>query len=319
MKLIIAPLTALSGYVSREFHYIIQSLVKSYGWRQIDMAHLQGDRRTLKSVLLESFGELPELILFWEGYNFLPERAKDVLELDCRKYIFVDDLHSRDGQTKYRKAISYLMCDAILSTYAYLFDQFFPEIAAKRDVVWIPHSACADFLIPFNNHAENAIFLSGAINHYYPLRQQMKSFYDNHTYPISYRSHPGYHYNYDHNKNRNVGRGFAEQINSHRAAFTDSLKFNYIVAKYFEIPATGSLLLADMSVSAAFSHLGFIEHEHYLPISSQNMEEVIRYALDEKNHAELDEIRNRGQALVWQKHRTDDRARLIDEVCQAKA
>lgn len=318
MKLIISELNALSRYVSREFHHIIKALIETYGWRHLDATELSGNSRSLKSILLESVGELPEIILFWEGYNFLPERAKDLLRLDSRKYIFADDLHWRDGHMRYRKFISYLLCDTVLSTYAYVFDQFFPEIARKREVVWIPHSASPDFLLRFNSHAENAIFLSGAINHYYPLRQQMKSLYDSRSYPISYHPHPGYHCGYDHRTNENVGNGFANKINSHKAAFTDCLIFNYIVAKYFEIPATGSLLLADMSVNAAFEQLGFIENEHYLPVSSDTLEEVIRYALDDSNHSKLDEIRKNGQALVWQKHTTGDRARLINETCRAK-
>jgi hypothetical protein len=319
LKLVISELNALSRYVSREFHFIIKALIENYGWRLVDMARLSGNSKPLKSILLESVGELPEDILFWEGYDFLPERAKDILGLDCRKYIFADDLHCRDGQARYRKFISYLLCDAVLSTYAYVFDQFFPEISAKREVVWVPHSASPDFLIRFNPDAENKIFLSGAINHYYPLRQQMKALYDKQAYPIFYHPHPGYHCDYNYDKNENVGRGLAKKINSHRAAFTDCLKFNYIVAKYFEIPATGSLLLADSSVSTAFEQLGFVENVHYLPVSSDSLEDVIRYTLDESNHTRLDRIRKKGQALVRQKHKTEDRARLIDEVCRGKA
>src|SRR5580765_328941 len=118
MKLIISELNALSRYVSREFHYIMQELIHGYGWKHIDTMELSKSAKPLRARLLEVFGELPDAILFWEGYNFLPERAKDLLELRCRKYIFADDLHWWDEQLKYRKTISYLLCDAILSTYA---------------------------------------------------------------------------------------------------------------------------------------------------------------------------------------------------------
>jgi glycosyl transferase family 1 len=319
MKLIISELNALARYVSREFHYVMQELIERYGWRHLETQELFKGAQPLKARLRELLGELPDIMLFWEGYEVLPERAKDLLELPCHKIIFADDLHWWNEQIRYRKVISYLLCDTILATYADAFAQFYPDIAIKRPVVWVPHSACADFLLAFNSDAENAIFLSGAINDYYPLRQQLKRLYDAQGYPIVYQPHPGYHCAYDYRRDKNVGRGYAEKINRRRAGFTDGLRFSYLVAKHFEIPATGALLLADEAVSVSFKRLGFIENLHYLPVSSGNLEAVIRYVIDEKNHQELDEIRQRGQALVWARHQTADRARLIDEACQATA
>ena len=74
-------------------------------------------------------------------------------------------------------------------------------------------------------------------------------------------------------------------------------------------------MLADNTISAPFRELGFVENMHYIPVSKENLEEKIKYVLNEKHHLELDEIRKRGQALVWEKHTTNDRARLIDTVC----
>ncbi len=45
------------------------------------------------------------------------------------------------------------------------------------------------------------------------------------------------------------------------------------------------------------------------------MEEKIESVLDERNHPELDRVRKRGQALVWDRHTTTDRAKLIDDIC----
>ncbi|MEN3334316.1 MAG: hypothetical protein V7641_3681 [Blastocatellia bacterium] len=319
MKLLISEMNALARYVSREFYYVMQELIHRYGWQHLEMGELFKGTKPLKARLRELLGGLPDAILFWEGYHVLPERAKDLLELDCHKIIFADDLHWWNEQIRYRKVISYLLCDTILATYADVFEQFYPEVARKKSLVWVPHSAGRDFLLEFNPQAENTIFLSGAINEYYPLRQQMKRLYDGQGYPIAYQPHPGYHCGYDYGKDENVGRAYAQKINRYRAGFTDGLRFKYLVAKHFEIPATGALLLADEAVSASFKRLGFIDRLHYLPVSSRNLEEVIRYVVDEKNHQELDEIRRRAQALVWERHQTADRARLIDEACRATA
>src|SRR6266496_2011283 len=76
MKLVISELNALARYVSREFHDVINHLIQHYGWNHIDTLALFNSAKPLKARLLEAFGKLPETILFWEGYNFLPQRAK---------------------------------------------------------------------------------------------------------------------------------------------------------------------------------------------------------------------------------------------------
>jgi len=169
-------------------------------------------------------------------------------------------------------------------------------------------------MLRYNQRPENAIFLSGAVNQSYPLRLRVRALHDRGKYPIVVHEHPGYG-EFDFGTNASVGRGYARRMNSYRAAFTDASANNYVVAKYFEIPATGCLLLADRAVSGPLRSLGFIEGVHYIGVSDEDLEEQIRYALDENNHSELDQVRRNGQILVWQRHKTHDRARLIDEVC----
>ena len=112
-----------------------------------------------------------------------------------------------------------------------------------------------------------------------------------------------------------MGAGYARRIHAARTAFTDASRYRYVLSKFFEIPAAGSLLLGDETVEEELSRLGFRQREHYIPVSGATLECKIRYVLDAKNHAELDEVRRQGQRLVWERHRTGHRARLIEEVC----
>src|ERR1700686_431895 len=317
MKLIVSQLGALSGYVSREFHYVMTDLINEHEWRQIDTRQLRNAPGTIQDQLLNTFGELPEAILFWESYELLPVHASDIYRLDCHKIIFADDLHWWNEQMRLSKLVSFGLCETILSPYAYVWTKFYPELAGAKRVVWIPHSASPDFIVDYNQSPEKSILLGGAVSPDYPLRQQVKELHAQRPYSIIYPPHPGYPCQYDRKGNENVGRGYAEKINSCRAGFTDSLIYEYLVAKYFEIPATGALLLADDAVSGPFKKLGFIENEHSLPVSRENLEEKIQYVLDDANHEELDLIRRAGQELVWNSHKTSDRARSINEVCSA--
>src|SRR5262249_27812651 len=204
-------------------------------------------------------------------------------------------------------------CDVILAAYAYAFDEFHPGLAETKTVVWIPHSASPDFMLDYNEHPANGIFLSGAMDWLYPLRCRMKSLHDQGIYPIVFQPHPGYGCGYDYAVDHRVGRPYARSINRMRAAFTDCLRYRYVVAKYFEIPATGALLLAEGAVSDFLARLGFVAGAHYIAVSSETLEEMIRYVLDEANHSEVDAIRRRGQELVRRSHKASDRARMIDD------
>ena len=315
MKLVVAELDARSKYVSREFAYLINDLTSKYGWTHVETEGLLGGPGSLKDVILRRFGELPEILLLWEGYYVLDARAKEFQDLDCQKWILCDDLHWWSDEMKRSKQLAFSMCDAILSTYGYVFDQYYPELSKQKKVFWLPHSASPDFLLPFNEHPENAIFLSGALSRQYPMRLRMKELFDRRSYPIVFHQHPGYRCNYDYENDAAVGRAYAKRINSYRIGFTDCLQYRYTVAKYFEIPATGSLLLADDAVSEPLSTMGFIENQHYIATSSRDLEEKIAYVLDEKNHDRLDQIRKSGQELIWQKHKTSDRASMLDRIC----
>jgi len=315
MKLLVSYLEALRTYVSREFYLIMSDLISNHGWRHIELDELFSRPGTIREKLIGEFGELPESILFWEGYEYLHMRSREIHQLDCRKAVFADDLHWWAEQGRKTRLVGFALCDTVLSSCGYLWDSFYPEFCGTKKVVWIPHSASPDFMLPYNRSPENSILLSGAISVHYPLRQQMRALYEHGSYPIAYHQHPGYYTGYDYESDPRVGGGYAQTINAYRAAFADSLIYRYVVAKYFEIPATGALLFADDAVREPLRQLGFIENRHYLPVSKENLEERILYILDERNHEELDEIRRSGQELVWERHKTSDRARRINEEC----
>ena len=202
MKLIVCGLEALSGYVSREFYYIISELITEYGWKQIEPQTLGKGPGTVKRTLLNEFGQVPEAILFWECYDFLDAYAADVSRLRCLKLIMTDDLHCQDKKEKRKQLLAFALCDVVLSTCAYAWKRFCPEFSLKK-VVWIPHSASPDFMLEYNHRPANAILLSGAINRYYPLRRQMEVLRSLYPNSIDYHLHPGYHCSYDH---REIGR-----------------------------------------------------------------------------------------------------------------
>jgi hypothetical protein len=310
MRLIVAELNAYSHYVSREFAYIMRELVAAHGWKLLEPSAFSDV--TMQEKIVRQFGELPEVILFWGGEEFLGEREGELKELDTAKWFVADDLHHHDSRELRQKA--FLLCDTVLATYAYRFADFFPEVATSRRIVWMPHSASPDFALAANPAPRDQLFLSGAISQAYPLRERANALMAGGSKEIVRHEHPGYHCQYDYADDRRVGRAFARRIWEYRAALTDCLVYRYAVAKHFEIPATGALLVADDAIAEPLQELGFLPGVHYFPVNDGELEEQVRYLFREENRAEVNRIRQNGQALVLARHRTSDRAKLINEL-----
>lgn len=312
MRLLIANLVAYSHYVSREFAWIMRELIDHYQWRHLEPSVLVEGAGPLAEKIERHLGMMPSLILFWEDEDLVSSLAHEVERLPCRKWFFVDDLHHRDRWEARRKAS--LLCDTVFATYADRFPEFFPDVGQSRRVVWLPHSASPDFVLAANEHPANRLLLSGAIGPVYPMRMRLCALLADGVDGILRLPHPGYHCEYDYENDPSVGPHFSRKIWEYRAAFTDCLVHRYAVAKHFEIPATGALLVADASIEGSLEKLGFLPAVHYFPVTSENLEDRIRYLFREEHHAELDRIRRNGQALVLERHRTSHRARLINDL-----
>ena len=318
MKLLVSWMRELGGYVSREFYYIMQDLI-SVAWMAADAARqpVAASGSVEECLLKRIRRDSRRCSVLGSVRPVQPGSAPALKDLGCRTVLFADDMHMLWGQESRRSAKlqAFSQCDVLLASYAYVFDEFYPELRGRKTVVWTPHSASPDFGLPFNNDPENAVLLSGALGGLYHLRLQLKELQKQGRYPIVQHAHPGYAENYDYDTDTRVGVGYARTINRFKAAFTDALTLGYVVAKHFEIPATGTLLVADGAVSGPLRELGFCENVHYIPVTAENLEEKIQYILDERNRVEIEEIRRRGQELVLNNHRTWHRAELIDTAC----
>jgi hypothetical protein len=69
MKLIVSELEVLRTYVSREFYHVMRALITDFNWRHVETRELWNASENLRDTLLRHYDELPEVILFWEGYD----------------------------------------------------------------------------------------------------------------------------------------------------------------------------------------------------------------------------------------------------------
>ncbi|HKO01918.1 MAG TPA: glycosyltransferase [Thermoanaerobaculia bacterium] len=293
MKVAAGPFAELRRYVSREFFETFSLLRERHGW-------VLRELHELSSI------ENADVLLFWESYDAVIRHAHRAKRI-C---VMTDDLHG----DRYPMAQALALADRVLSTYAPCIADFFPSLHSSH-VAWTPHAASSDFLFDVNESPRNVVFVSGAMSAKYPLRRLMLELANRRPDIAQIHEHPGYRTDFDYDTDARIGRGYAESMHGCLAAFTDALQYRYVVAKHFEIPATGALLIADRAMSSQLAQLGFDDGVHYVSASASDLEEVIDRVRDPQNREHIDAIRRRGHALVHQRHTTERRAREIDTAC----
>ena len=162
MKLIISE-NAMSSYVSTQAYHIMKTLIEEYEWINIDRYRLWKEPGSLRDKLVGRLGRVPDVILLWEGYDFIAAHRQTLRRLDCYTCFFTVDLHCRNNKQRQRKLSAFELCDMIIGFVANVFSDFYPDVARRKKIVWVPNSASPLFMLAFNEQAENAIFLSGAI------------------------------------------------------------------------------------------------------------------------------------------------------------
>jgi len=113
-----------------------------------------------------------------------------------------------------------------------------------------------------------------------------------------------------------AGDDYPKWLNSYFCCVTSSSIFNYVVGKYFEIPATGSLLLANETEDS--KRAGFIPYVHFIPITKKNAISQIKKCL--KDPKKFDEVRKAGMKFVRENHSVNNRfeqfKKIIEEVLE---
>lgn len=290
----------------RNFHYMTIDFIEKYGFKLIDLSFVNTNSN-LKDKLTEY--QNVESIFYIENHDevMIYELYNDFFKIDVPKFIFVDDYHKFPE----KKVNYYEQFDMVFTPYYNSIIKKYPDIENK--VVWCPHGFSPYFDVPFNQNPKNKILLSGGIGLFYPLRKIMKNIKDRYKDQIQYLKHPGYkQFNYEDTNNRfSVGSNYANTLNSFICCFTSCTIIDYIVSKYFEIPACGSLLFAQIPNNDELDKLGFIDGVNFISCSKENMEERIKYITDPKNKDEIDKIRHQGYLFVREKHTLKQRTEVI--------
>ncbi|KAL0585417.1 hypothetical protein ABG067_004767 [Albugo candida] len=313
-KLLIGCSAHWERYVLHSFSYLFAELKEKYGWVELaenDIDRLFADRKP-PSVLffcLNSFTE-PFLSFIEKSEQFALLRARGTLIVlwndDMRYYDQYDPIQLRERIFK--------CSDVLVGTYTFLMNTYFASVTSNmrlKDMpvtLWLPHSASSDFIDgPINTHPIRKILLAGARgSNWYPLRHWFGQYQQQHGQFMDSLAHSGYHVT------DNQSQIFASYLRSYHVGITTTMLLQYVVAKVFEIPATGALLLLNRDLAPILESLGFRDRINYIAYDSNNPTHTIWWVSDPENFAQIDRIRAKGMESVREYHLVSDRAQALD-------
>lgn len=225
------------------------------------------------------------------------------------KYIildYVEDMHNLKPFYNlecefYEKHFNKKTKNHILVRYENAVERYFPNC----NTYTIPYSINASFIPSFKEKPINKLLLTGSTNPaVYPMRCKILELCK--THPIVVLKHPGYSLV----EHRIIGRMYLIKLNECIASVATcaSKNYNYIIAKFFEVPASGALLFAYADpVMKYLEKYGFKDMVNMVTFNGDNLTQKIEYILDPLNREEIDKIRLNGYNLIKEKHTHDVR------------
>lgn len=120
---------------------------------------------------------------------------------------------------------------------------------------------------------------------------------------------------YSFNRRQRVGRGgndaaaFARELNRYVSCFTCASAYGYTVAKYYEIPACGTLLFAEKT--ALLDEFGYVDGVNFVEVSPEDFRDKFHHYLREIHPDDRRRIAAAGRELVASRHTWRHRAQGI--------
>lgn len=281
-----------SHFVSPDFHYLLTELAKI---SDLTLWHEPGNIHNI----LKRLQITPDFIFINEFGETNAPKITGLATLTIPYGIYVYDIHYEIEARK--EAMEKENVQYVFSHYRDKFHLWFPEYVHRMH--WLPQHANLDVFRDYGLTKDIDYLLMGAVHDIvYPLRYKIIETMKDKPGFI-YHQHPGYR-NFDPQDNALVGERYAREINRAKIFFTCDSVYQYPVAKYFEVLACNTLLLA--STSKEIEDLGLIPGTHFVSINDNDFEEKAEYYLNHEK--ERRQIAEQGYAMVRSRHSTAKRA-----------
>jgi len=204
------------------------------------------------------------------------------------------DIHNNKKNKQYMRTLNRMMdrCDKILCPYDHVFRSNFKDSIYKY--INFPQFAIHERYsnLRFNEAPIMKCLLSGHLSRRaYPIRD--KILFLRHKY-VDILRHPGFKYTGTSNEVYKLRDDYSNELNKYFCCITTPSRFNFSVAKYMEIPASGSLLLAKYTPDLDL--FGFEDGINYIRIDENNFSDKLDHIISEPDKYE--NIRKNGREFI---------------------
>lgn len=243
--------------------------------------------------------ELDVALIYAVPYHNRPKIPSGLLDSNTKLISYFGDLQCyQNRECEENKIKMFDRCSIIIGGFYEKFREWYPQYIHKYELF-------SGFYHPYENYKSLQInlkpkmkcLLSGTVNRYYPFREYINKLYQEDTEGISKLIDI---------KKRSFApfREYPKFLNSYFCAIATSGMYSGVVSKYFEIPAAGTLLLAEEVMELKM--LGMEPDIHYVSITRKNVLDKIQYVLS--NSDRFLEMRIRAMNFVRKNHSDINRA-----------
>ena len=287
-------------------------MTTDYGWKDVTWG-----KKITSEFLRDLIENPPRVMMFCEQHveKMFDLPYQRLQELGTIMAVTSDDSNLFNDYSKAEIVEILTHVDVMVSSYAYHLEQYFHNVQlpqnAKRPVFfWCPHAAGPSFYEgSFNTNPSRKVFFSGATSNHYPVRWWLQTSYQPlHKEQMVSMVHPGYGKMVD-----DQSLVYATKISKQYASISTTMIFRRVVAKTFEIPATGALLVMNDDLLPYMESLGLFNMTHYVAFNGSNPTPVMDWVLDASNFDTIDRIRLQGMIAIRSNHTVHQRTAALDD------
>ena len=245
------------------------------------------------------------VVVFATPHHMRPDNLSQLCQLDrsikmigyMKDIQFYDNPNIKDAYLR-----MFDRYDVILSGYNEMFKEWYSDHVGK--MLHFPDffGPYERYDLPFNKEAEKTCLVAGTVTkEVYPLRQYILENAKNGYVDYLPPPYTGHDY---------IGDKYAKLLNSYHCAVSTGSIFRVPVAKCFEIPASGCLLICNTFDDLI--DIGFEPMVHYVPINFSNATETIMRVVDDP--VRYEHIRQEGTEFVRKNHSIRNRFETLKQV-----
>lgn len=218
----------------------------------------------------------------------------DLDKVNIPKALILDDVHWEIEENK--GLIKRGKIDIIFSRTNEAFNKYYSEF--KDKFTWLPYGVDTRIFRDYQEEKKINFLLMGAVwPKAYPFRAKVLEKF-NGVDGFVYHHHPGYINVDEKQEGVYVGEKYAREINRAKIFFTCDSVNHYPIAKYMEVLACNTLLLAPSNND--LSKLGFKDEINFVECNQENFYEKAMYYLE--NEHERKRIAYNGYQFVYENH-----------------